>query len=128
MEEILQHNLVKSQGLHIIADFFDCQSGKHLMLDAEQLKMMCQQAVRDVVLTEVNCIFHQFPMGGVTGVVLLAESHLSIHTWPENDHLTLDVFVCNYCNDNTSKAIILLESFIEVFKPDKTSQHNIKRG
>jgi len=47
-------------------------------------------------LTPVDGVFHRFPLpGGVTGVVLLAESHVAVHTWPERGAVTLDVYVCN---------------------------------
>ena len=55
-------------------------------------------------MTIVGDSFHQFEPQGVTGTVLLAESHLAIHTWPEHGFVTIDVYVCNYTTDNTAKA------------------------
>ena len=51
---------------------------------------------------------HQGEPGGVTGAVLLAESHLAIHTWPERAGVTLDVYVCNFSTDNSGKAEALM--------------------
>ena len=58
----------------------------------------------DAGLTIVGDSFHQFAPQGVTGTVLLAESHLAIHTWPEHGFVTVDVYVCNLATDNTAKA------------------------
>ena len=51
--------------------------------------------------------------GGITGTILLAESHLAIHTWPERAGVTLDVYVCNFTADNTGKAEQLFEALEE---------------
>jgi S-adenosylmethionine decarboxylase len=56
-------------------------------------------------LRSVNELFHRFEpaaRGAVTGVVLLAESHLAVHTWPELGAVTLDVYVCNFGGDNSA--------------------------
>ncbi|HZE90877.1 MAG TPA: S-adenosylmethionine decarboxylase, partial [Rhizobacter sp.] len=66
--------------------------------------------------------------GGVTGVVLLAESHLAVHTWPELGAVTLDVYVCNRCTDNTRRAHLLLESLLAVFSPGHVERHALQRG
>jgi spermidine synthase len=53
----------------------------------------------------------------VTGTVLLAESHLAIHTWPETGSVTIDVYVCNFSADNSGKARRLMEGVIEALLP-----------
>ncbi len=68
-------------------------------------------------LTIVDDKWHVFPdwngqPGGITGTILLAESHLAIHTWPERRGVTLDVYVCNFTEDNTGKAEQLFETLI----------------
>ena len=52
---------------------------------------------------------------GITGVVLLAESHLAVHTWPELGAVTLDVYVCNHGADNTARANALLAHLLDAF-------------
>jgi spermidine synthase len=85
-------------------------------------------------LTAVHDLFYQFEpaenedAGGVTGTVLLAESHLAIHTWPELSAVTLDVYVCNFSTDNRSKAQQLLEGVISLFQPASALRQQIKRG
>src|SRR5439155_1908809 len=72
--------------------------------------------------------FHQFAPAGVTGTVLLAESHLAIHTWPEHGFVTVDVFVCNYTTDNTSKAEKLFQSMEKALRPLESKFQAIHRG
>ena len=117
----------ESGGIHIIGDFFNCLSGKEHMLSAEKLEVFCSEMVRQSGLTEVGKAFVQFPQAGVTGTVLLAESHVAIHTWPEKDYLTLDVFVCNVTQDNTDRARALFESFVNLFQPEKIKRQEVYR-
>ena len=65
---------------------------------------------------------------GVTGVVLLAESHLALHTWPELGVVTLDVYVCNRGIDNGARAQQLLNALIAVFGPEQIERHRLVRG
>ena len=66
--------------------------------------------------------------GGVTGVVLLAESHLAVHTWPEIDAATLDVYVCNLGADNSARAELVLAALIEAFAPLVVERRALQRG
>ena len=80
-------------------------------------------------LTQVNRLFHTFaPGSGITGVVLLAESHLAVHTWPEIAAVTLDVYVCNYGNDNSAKAHALFDALCMAFDPVSVQSHALQRG
>ena len=79
-------------------------------------------------LTVVGDAFHQFKPQGVTGTVLLAESHLAIHTWPEHGFVTVDVYVCNLATDNTAKAEQLFRALELALKPKRTKFHSIRRG
>ncbi len=65
----------------------------------------------------VGEITHIFPNESFTSVIALAESHVSIHTWPERLTAQLDVFLCNYVHDNTEKCERIFESVIEYFGP-----------
>ena len=77
-------------------------------------------------------LFHRFgpadAQSGVTGVVLLAESHLAIHTWPELGGVTLDVYVCNYGADNSGKAEALMAALITAFAPVTVSRQRLMRA
>lgn len=122
------------QGLHLTADIAGCRMNRGLMTDASKLRSACLTLVGLSGLTAVSDVFFEFPAagnadsGGVTGTVLLAESHLAIHTWPELSAVTLDVYVCNYSMDNGHKARTLLDSLIDLFKPDAINRQHLERG
>lgn len=115
-------------GLHLTADLRGCPASPTLT-DPQALRQLCLQAVQAAALQPVGELFHTFPApGGVTGVVLLAESHLAVHTWPEMAAVTLDVYVCNYGADNSAKAHALLEALSAAFRPASAERHAITRG
>lgn len=121
------------QGLHLTADLHNCRCDPVWMLEAEKLGVWCLQAVTASGLQSVNQLFHTFPAtahgpGGVTAMVLLAESHLCIHTWPEQKAVTLDVYVCNFGGNHSAKARALLQSLIDRFAPEWTEQRSLDRG
>lgn len=98
------------------------------MSDAAALRNHCLRVVNDAGLTIVGDRFHQFGEGnGITGVVLLAESHLAIHTWPERGYVTLDVFVCNLNCDNNHKAKYLFNDLISAFSPTRHHIYQVNR-
>ena len=102
-------------GTHVIADLYGCPNGT-AMTDAGFLERTCVEYVRGAGLLDVGRMFHAFPgEGGVTGTVILAESHLCLHTWPEHGYVSLDVFVCNYSSDNSEKARNVADRLIELF-------------
>lgn len=121
------------KGLHIIADLYNCQKGEYL-LSSGNLRELCVNACTDAGLTVLGDHFYQFDgadgtqQGGSTGAVVLAESHLAIHTWPERDGATLDVYVCNYTCDNTGKAEAVYKALIKALKPADVLVERIQRG
>jgi S-adenosylmethionine decarboxylase len=121
------------QGLHLTADLTYCQCDAAWLTDADRLGTACVQAVQAAGLQAVAQLFHTFPAtaqgpGGVTATVLLAESHLCIHTWPEQRGVTLDVYVCNFGGDHSAKAQALMDTLKALFKPMHTVPHAIHRG
>jgi len=119
----------QASGLHLIGDLHGCRCDTPLMRDATALGAFCQQQVTAAGLTPVGTLFHGFEEGGgVTGVVVLAESHLSIHTWPETGYVTLDVYVCNYSADNRAKAQALFDGIVAAFHPRERQVQRIERG
>ena len=117
-------------GLHLTADLSDCPVARSVMTEPEALRAACLAAVRSAGLQPVGELFHRYaPMpAGVTGVVLLAESHLAVHTWPEIASATLDVYVCNFGADNSARAHALLAMLIDVFAPGRVERHALQRG
>ena len=121
------------QGLHLTADLHDCCCDARWLLDAEALGARCLQAVTCAGLQAVAQVFHTFPAsaqgpGGVTATVLLAESHLCVHTWPEQRAVTLDVYVCNFGGDHSAKAQALMDALSTLFAPGRVQQHRLLRG
>jgi len=116
-------------GLHLTADLSGCRSGDSLHTDPEALRHLCLKAVAASGLQAVGQLFHRFPAaGGVTGVVLLAESHLAVHTWPELAAVTLDVYVCNLGRDNTAAAETLMAALVAAFEPAAVQRQVLHRG
>ena len=116
-------------GLHLTADLRGCPDTLAAMTAPPALRALCLDAVRAAGLTPVGELFHAFPApGGVTGVVLLAESHLAVHTWPELGAVTLDAYVCNLGNDNSARAQQLLDGLIAAFAPQQLERHRLQRG
>lgn len=120
-------------GLHLTADLYNCRCEAAWLLDAQRLGDRCDQAVQQAGLLGVGRLFHSFPAtergpGGVTATVLLAESHLCVHTWPEQRAVTLDVYVCNFGGDHSAKAHRLMEALVALFAPEWTERRSLERG
>lgn len=120
------------QGLHLVADLQGCACAPGLLSDVAALTQQLRGAVLAVGLTIVGEAFHRFPdngaqPGGVTGTVLLAESHVALHTWPEFGVVTLDVYVCNYSADNTGRAEQLMATLVSLFQPVALSSQRLLR-
>ena len=121
------------KGLHIIADLYGCRN-REMLASSAMLRESCVAACKDVGLTVLGDHFYQFEgldatqVGGATGAVVFAESHLAIHTWPERDGATLDVYVCNVTCDNSDKAEKLYATLIAALRPDDVLMERVWRG
>ena len=115
-------------GIHLLGEWYGCPADTPEFTRSEALRDVCLAATRDAGLTIVGDAFHQFEPQGVTGTVLLAESHLAIHTWPERSFVTVDVYVCNLANDNSEKAKRLFSALEALLKPARTKYQVIHRG
>jgi S-adenosylmethionine decarboxylase proenzyme len=119
-------------GLHLIADLHDCR-GEAPLDDAEALRALCLDAVARAGLRSVGSVFHPFvdeagQAQGVTGVVLLVESHLAVHTWPELRSITADVYVCNLGADNSARAEAVMARLVQAFEPAEPRIQRVLRG
>ena len=83
---------MKKLGRHLIAEFADCNGQK--LADVDYVEECLNEAVRKSGATIIRSIFHRYNPQGVSGVVVIAESHLSIHTWPEYNYAAVDFFTC----------------------------------
>lgn len=116
----VQRDGVRYAGTHLLIDLWDATNLDDLAI--------VENALRDAATvagaTILNVDLHHFePNGGISGVVVLAESHISIHTWPERGFAALDVFMCGECDPY--KGIPVLK---EAFHPDKIQLTEHKRG
>ena len=123
------------EGIHLLGEWYDCPPGRACMSDAEALRTVCLEAVEAAGLECVRDVFHRFAPApgaaappGITGVVLLAESHLAVHTWPELGTATLDIYVCNFGRDNSAKARDLLGRLMAAFAPARVERRTLERG
>jgi S-adenosylmethionine decarboxylase proenzyme len=115
-------------GIHLLGEWYDCPAETPEFTSALPLRTLCLEAAKRSGLTVVGDCFHQFAPQGVTGTVLLAESHLAIHTWPERGFVTIDVYVCNLTTDNRTKGEALFRAIEQKLKPQRTRFHAIERG
>ncbi len=107
-------------GLHLLVEFWDAQNlNDPSFIETALVDAACAAKAR-VLETKL----HKFtPSGGVTGVALLAESHISIHTWPEHSYAAIDVFMCGTCNPHD--AVPVLE---KAFAPQRVQVIEQRRG
>ncbi|MFZ6817271.1 polyamine aminopropyltransferase [Undibacterium sp. Ji22W] len=121
------------EGLHLTADCFDCLCNPMLLFEENRLSELVRALTNQAGLTIVGEKFHAFSYAdgsaaGVTGTLLLAESHVAIHTWPERQAVTLDVYVCNFENNNSQKARHIVDRLIAAFQPQQVSRQELQRG
>lgn len=79
-------------GRHVLAEFFDCDP--NMLNNKDRIENNMVDAAIECGATVVQKCFHMFSPYGVSGVVIIAESHLSIHTWPELGYASVDLFTC----------------------------------
>lgn len=120
-------------GLHLIADLYSCQPEPGLLTERDKLEALCMAQCGEAGLTPLGAYFYQFVdeqggAAGVTGTVVLAESHLAIHTWPETGDATLDVYVCNFSRDNSDRARQAFQGVIGALAPQEIVRHEVIRG
>ncbi len=113
---------MKKLGRHLIAEFADCDGQK--LADLDYIEAALNEAVRKSGATIIRSVFHRYNPQGVSGVVVIAESHLSIHTWPEYNYAAVDFFTCGESVD-PYKAYEYMKKMLK----SKTSQVNaLDRG
>jgi len=113
---------MKSLGNHLIIEMYDCDP--KIINDHALVEEIMVEASNISGAHVVNQVFHKFNPHGVSGVVVISESHLSIHTWPEYGYCALDVFTCGDLIDN-KKAVDYLK---HMFKAKSISVVEMKRG
>lgn len=110
----------KYAGMHIIADFWHGRD----IVNPKELKKILLQAALESQNTPLEVSIHTFSPQGITGVVLLAESHVAIHTWPEIGYVAIDIFTCGQ-GANAKKALEFLKKELH---PQKIAVKAMQRG
>lgn len=82
-----------SLGKHILVDYYGCN--KKIIDSLNQMKLCMLEAARIAEATILTDVFHQYSPQGVSGVVVIGESHLAVHTWPEFKIVSVDIFTCS---------------------------------
>jgi S-adenosylmethionine decarboxylase len=107
-------------GTHLLIDLW----GASRLDEPHHIDAALRRGAVEAGATILHSHFHHFsPNGGVSGVVVLAESHISIHTWPERDYAAIDIFMCGDCNPHDAIPVIRA-----AFAPERLSVDEQRRG
>ncbi len=94
--------------MHCILELYDCPA--NLLDDACYIQQMLREAAQKAKSTLLGEVSHQFEPHGVTALALLAESHISIHTWPETGYVAVDVFTCGSHTQPEAACTFLIQA------------------
>ncbi len=122
---------MKPLGIQYIAEFYRCSPT--FISDPGQVEKAMLQAARVAKATIVESLFHRFSPQGISGVILIAESHLTIHTWPEHGYAAVDFFSCSLLDyqaafDHMKKEFEAEEISIEKIRRGNLIQAEARRG
>ena len=107
-------------GTHLLVDLWEARN----LSDPVHIDAALRSAAERAGATILHSHFHHFtPNGGVSGVVVLAESHISIHTWPERQFAAIDIFMCGCCDPHDSIPVLQ-----EAFCPGRMDLDEQRRG
>lgn len=109
-------------GRHLLLELKDCN--KEVLDNVDYLRKSLSETAEKIGATVLNNVFHQFCPQGVSGVVVIAESHLCIHTWPEYGYAAVDIFTCG----NSIDPHDAIEILVEKLGAGDHSAQEIKRG
>ena len=111
---------MKYAGMHLLVDLW----GAANLDDPKHIDRKLREAAERAGATILHSHFHHFtPNGGVSGVVVLAESHISIHTWPEREFAAVDVFMCGACDPRDTLPVLR-----DAFEPARIDVDEQRRG
>ena len=111
-----------SLGRHIIVEYYNCSP--ELLNDVVHIEKSMENAAEEAGATIINSTFHHFSPYGVSGVVVIQESHLAIHTWPEYGYASVDLFTCG----DTVNPWVSYQMLKDSFQAGHGSAVELKRG
>lgn len=109
-------------GTHLLVELRECNP--EILKSLEKVRSIMVSAAKDAKATIVDVSFHEFNPFGISGVVVIAESHLTIHTWPEYDYAAVDIFTCG----DIIKPEVAASYLIREFGCKNPSIVEMKRG
>jgi S-adenosylmethionine decarboxylase proenzyme len=115
------------KGLHIVANFYNCQFYQNQTISETALLEKAIEFCEKAGLNVVGKSSYQFVPQGFTFAILLAESHLSIHTWPEDGNVAFDIYTCNYQHDNSNKTKQVYQWVKDLLMPKEVEYKEINR-
>jgi len=113
---------MEALGKQILVEYYDCDDSK--INDVSYVETTLLKATRESKATIISHNFHKFSPYGVSGVVVIAESHIAIHTWPEYNYAAVDIFTCG----DTIDPWIIQEQLKKKFHSQNVSSMEMKRG
>ncbi len=117
---VTPERFLKYAGLHLVAEFW----GAKAIENKKELKKILITAAKKSGSAPLEVVIYKFKPRGITGIVVLAESHLSVHSWPEIDYLAIDIFSCGK-KATPKKALDYLK---KNFRPKRVETKLIRRG
>lgn len=121
------------KSLHILADFYDCRGDDKYFKTISAVRGKTLRIIKRAGFRIVASRFHKFAAGGggddggITGIIIVSESHITVHTWPEKKFVNIDVFFCNYTRDNSRKARDVFRFFRTLYRPLRIRRKEIWR-
>ncbi len=120
LDHFIQRDGVTFAGSHLIIDLWEARR----LDDLEHMEQVMREAVRVAGATLLHIHLHHFtPSGGISGVAVLAESHISVHTWPERNFAALDIFMCG-----DARPEMAIPVFKRAFTPGRMEIKDLMRG
>jgi len=113
---------MKSLGRHLLAEFYDCDP--EMINNCALVEKYMKEAAKKSGATIIKSVFHSFQPHGISGVVVIAESHLAIHTWPEYGYAAVDLFTCG----NNVDPWIAYKYLKEKFRAKEADVKDLRRG
>lgn len=113
---------LKQLGKHVLIEYYDCDS--KVLKNTSLIEKYMIEAAKVAQATMVESVFHTFNPWGVSGVVVIEESHLTIHTWPEYKYAAVDLFTCG----DTIKPWAAFKFLEEELKAERADVTEISRG
>lgn len=117
-----------NSGIHLLIEWFGCDGAPTLLREVAALRSLCLVAANEAELPVLAELFRPRAGAGVTGTMLLAESHLTIHTWPVAKSVAVDVFVGARARYNRAKAHAVHARLRDAMLPEKENFLSVNRG